>query len=95
MRILIEKADWIVTVDASRRLLRAGSILIENDRIAFVGSAGDLPSSIDVDRRIDGRGLLIAPGFVRQPMSTIRNSSAGDWPTNAISQAVAGAAVRI
>ena len=64
MRILIDEADWIVTVDAGRRLLRAGSILIENDRIAFVGSAADLPSAIDVDRRIDGRGLLIAPGFI-------------------------------
>lgn len=64
MRILIEKADWIVTVDAKRRLLRGGSILIENDRIAFVGPAADLASEIAVDRRIDGRGLLIAPGFV-------------------------------
>jgi 5-methylthioadenosine/S-adenosylhomocysteine deaminase len=64
MRILIDQADWIVTVDAGRRLLRAGSILIENDRIAFVGPAADLPPAIDVDRRIDGRGLLIAPGFI-------------------------------
>jgi 5-methylthioadenosine/S-adenosylhomocysteine deaminase len=64
MRILIEKADWIVTVDANRRLLQSASILIENDRIAFVGPASDLSPDIDVDRRIDGSGLLIAPGFV-------------------------------
>ena len=63
MRILIEKADWIVTVDAGRRLLQGGSILVENDRIVFVGPASEL-ASIDADRRIDGRGLLIAPGFV-------------------------------
>jgi 5-methylthioadenosine/S-adenosylhomocysteine deaminase len=64
MSILIEKADWIVTVDASRRLLQSASILIEDDRIAFVGPASDLSPDADVDRRIDGSGLLIAPGFV-------------------------------
>jgi 5-methylthioadenosine/S-adenosylhomocysteine deaminase len=64
MRILIEKADWVVTVDANRRLLQSASILIENDRIAFVGPACDLPPDVDVDRRIDGDGLLVAPGFV-------------------------------
>src|SRR5277367_6762211 len=57
MRILIEKADWVVTVDANRRLLQSASILIENDRIAFVGPARDLSPDVDVDRRIDGGGL--------------------------------------
>jgi len=33
VRILIEKADWIVTVDANGRLLQSASVLIENDRI--------------------------------------------------------------
>ncbi len=33
MRILIAKADWIVAVDANRRLLQSASVLIENDRI--------------------------------------------------------------
>jgi 5-methylthioadenosine/S-adenosylhomocysteine deaminase len=64
MRILIEKADWIVTVDANRRLLQSASVLIENDRIVFVGPASELSPNIDVDRRIDGSGLLVAPGFV-------------------------------
>jgi 5-methylthioadenosine/S-adenosylhomocysteine deaminase len=64
MRLLIDDAEWIVTVDAKRRLLRSGSILIENDRIAYVGPASELSSDIAVDRRIDGSGLLIAPGFV-------------------------------
>jgi 5-methylthioadenosine/S-adenosylhomocysteine deaminase len=63
-RTLIEHADWVVTVDANRRMLRSASILIEDNRFVFVGNARDLPEGIDVDRRIDGRGLLIVPGFI-------------------------------
>jgi 5-methylthioadenosine/S-adenosylhomocysteine deaminase len=64
MRIFIDKSDRATTVGANRRLLQSASIPMENDRIALVGPARERPLPLNVDRLIDGSGLLVAPGFV-------------------------------
>jgi 5-methylthioadenosine/S-adenosylhomocysteine deaminase len=33
---LIKNADWLVTMDAERRIIRHGALLIEDDRIVKV-----------------------------------------------------------
>jgi len=50
---------WIVTQDASRRILR-GDIVIEGERIVSVGQTYDGP----VDREIDATGDIAMPGIV-------------------------------
>lgn len=40
-----------------------GDVGIRGDRIAFVGPAGSLDDA-SADRRIDARGLVVAPGFI-------------------------------
>ena len=65
--VVIRNADWIVTVDRERRILRNGAIAIVDDRISFVGKDDHLPEPA---RRaagmetIDAAGLLVLPGFV-------------------------------
>jgi 5-methylthioadenosine/S-adenosylhomocysteine deaminase len=63
-KLLIENAAWVITVDRERRIIRDAAVGIEGDRFAFVGKNADLPPSFVPDRRIDGRALLIVPGFV-------------------------------
>jgi cytosine/adenosine deaminase-related metal-dependent hydrolase len=61
--ILVEHGT-IVTVDAGRRILSDGSILIDRGEILQVGPAADVRSPHPPDRVIDARNLVVAPGFV-------------------------------
>ena len=61
--ILIEHAT-VLTVDARRRLLTDGSVLVDGHTIAQVGPAASVRPSRTPDRVIDGRRFLVAPGFV-------------------------------
>jgi cytosine/adenosine deaminase-related metal-dependent hydrolase len=60
MRILIQGGDIVAYHDGGHRLLRDGALVVEDDRIAFVGRRYDGP----VDRRIDATGKLVIPGLV-------------------------------
>jgi 5-methylthioadenosine/S-adenosylhomocysteine deaminase len=61
--ILIEHAT-IITVDAERRILSDGSVLIDGRDIVQVGPAATVRPARTPDRVIDGRRYVIAPGFV-------------------------------
>jgi len=61
--ILIEHAT-IVTVDAERRVLTDGSILVDGRDVVQVGPAASVRPSRRPDRVINGRRRLVAPGFV-------------------------------
>src|SRR5499426_2407607 len=61
--ILIEHAT-IITVDAQRRILADGSLLIDGRDIVQVGPAGTVRPPRTPDRVIDGRRYVVAPGFV-------------------------------
>jgi cytosine/adenosine deaminase-related metal-dependent hydrolase len=61
--ILVEHGT-IITVDAERRLLADGSILVDGGEIRQVGPAGDVRPPRAPDRVIDARNLVVTPGFV-------------------------------
>jgi cytosine/adenosine deaminase-related metal-dependent hydrolase len=60
---LIEHA-LVMTLDAGRRILRDGSILIEGRDIVAVGPARDVRPARRPDHVIDGRRRVVTPGFV-------------------------------
>jgi cytosine/adenosine deaminase-related metal-dependent hydrolase len=61
--ILIEHAT-ILTLDAERRILRDGSVLVEGRDVVQVGPAPSVRPPRPPDRIIDGRRRVVAPGFV-------------------------------
>ena len=61
--ILIEHAT-ILTLDAGRRILTDGSVLVDGRDIVQVGPAATVRPPRTPDRVIDGRRRLVAPGFV-------------------------------
>lgn len=63
-RILIENADWIVTMDPDRRIIRDGAIAIEKDRIVDIGLHRDVASKFKADKTIDARGKFVIPGLI-------------------------------
>ena len=65
--VKIERARYVVTVDAGRRIIADGSILVEDGRIVRVGKAEELASA-RAERLIDARHLVVTPGFVNGHM---------------------------
>ena len=63
----IEGARFVLTMDPERRIIRDGSILIEDRRIAAVGTAAELATR-RADRVIDAREMVVAPGLVNSHM---------------------------
>ena len=59
MRTLIRNADIVVTMDAARREIARGDVLIEDGVIVAVGKADG-----DSDEVIDARGCVVTPGLV-------------------------------
>ncbi|PKB79160.1 MAG: hypothetical protein BZY88_14750 [SAR202 cluster bacterium Io17-Chloro-G9] len=60
--IKVHGARFIVTVDAGRRIIRDGSIIIEGGRILRVGKASELEDH-PADRVIDASEMVVTPGF--------------------------------
>ena len=58
----IDHARYILTLDRQRRIIQDGAVLVEGGRIRRVGKAAELADA-RADRVIDGRALLITPGF--------------------------------
>jgi cytosine/adenosine deaminase-related metal-dependent hydrolase len=58
----IDHARYILTLDRQRRIIQDGAILVEGGRITRVGKAVELGDA-RADRVIDGRHLVVTPGF--------------------------------
>jgi cytosine/adenosine deaminase-related metal-dependent hydrolase len=63
----IEHARYVLTLDGERRIIRDGSIVIENARISRVDKAAEV-AGVRADRVIDARHLIATPGFVNGHM---------------------------
>ena len=61
--ILIEHAT-VLTLDAQRRILSDGSVLVDGRDVVQVGPAASVRPPRTPDRVIDGRRRVVAPGFV-------------------------------
>ncbi|PZQ51693.1 MAG: 8-oxoguanine deaminase [Rhodovulum sulfidophilum] len=60
--LLLRDADLVVTMDAARREIPRASVLIEDNRIAAVGPAAELPRA--ADEVIDLAGHVLTPGLI-------------------------------
>lgn len=58
---LLRGFDVVATMDANRREVRGGYVLVDGNRIADVGED---PTGIVADEVIDGEGKILLPGFI-------------------------------
>jgi 5-methylthioadenosine/S-adenosylhomocysteine deaminase len=65
--IKIDHALYLLTVDADRRVIRDGAVVIENGQITHVGKSDEL-REITADRVIDASDMVVTPGFLNGHM---------------------------
>ena len=64
-RLLLDRAEVVVTMDPDRREIPGGSVLTEGRRILLVGPSAEIRSSAGpVDEVIDLAGHVVLPGLV-------------------------------
>ena len=63
----IDGVRYIVTMDSERRIIADGAVVIGGSRITHVGKAAEL-RGVGADAVIDGRGMVMTPGFINGHM---------------------------
>jgi 5-methylthioadenosine/S-adenosylhomocysteine deaminase len=84
--LMLRNADFVITVDGPRRVLKNASIVLAGDRIVDIDKADALDEKyagrIPATAVIDSAGTLIAPGFVNTHVHTFEHLSRGLIPDN-------------
>ncbi len=64
--LLIRHADWLITMDKQRRIIRDGALAIDDGEIKAVGRTSDLEAAgyREATRTINAHNRLITPGFI-------------------------------
>jgi len=60
--LLVEHADWLVTMEDDRARIPDGGLFVRDNVIERVGPTAELPT--EADRVIDAGGMIILPGLV-------------------------------
>jgi 5-methylthioadenosine/S-adenosylhomocysteine deaminase len=76
-RQLIKHIDWVITLDADRRMIADGAIAIAGDRIELIGKSDDLETRCKADEVIDGRDLIAIPGLIDTNVATVQQLGRG------------------
>jgi 5-methylthioadenosine/S-adenosylhomocysteine deaminase len=61
----------VLTADPARPLVENGLVGVQDGRIALVAGLGERPRAFAAERRIDGAGRVVTPGFVNVHTHTI------------------------
>jgi 5-methylthioadenosine/S-adenosylhomocysteine deaminase len=77
VRRLIKHIDWVITLDAERRMITDGAIAIAGDRIELVGKSDEVERRLPADETIDGRALIAIPGLIDTNVATVQQLGRG------------------
>lgn len=62
--LVVKHIDWLVTVDASRRILRDGALAIKDGLFVAVGKSAEIEGDWPAAKSIDARDTVATPGFI-------------------------------
>jgi 5-methylthioadenosine/S-adenosylhomocysteine deaminase len=84
--LIFRNADFLVTVDANRRVIEKGSIVVRDGIIAAVAKPDvidrEYAGSLSGAEIIDARNTLMSPGFINTHAHTMEHLSRGLIPDN-------------
>jgi 5-methylthioadenosine/S-adenosylhomocysteine deaminase len=62
--LIINKIDWLITVDSNRRVIRDGAIAVKAGRIVAVGKSDAVAKDFSAARMVDGSRTVATPGLI-------------------------------
>lgn len=62
--LIIEHIDWLITVDADRRIIKDAAIAVKGDTIEAVGKTDEIVQNYKASRKMSGKGKVVTPGFI-------------------------------
>lgn len=62
--LIVRGLDWLITVDAQRRVIRGGAVAIADGRFVDVGTTDEVDERWHAPEVLDGRHRVATPGFV-------------------------------
>ena len=62
--LLVHSIDWLITVDAERRVIRDAAVAVKDGKFAAVGKSAAIEAAWRSDRVFDARGAVGIPGMV-------------------------------
>lgn len=71
VNILI-RGGFVVTNDASKRIIKDGVVIVEGDKIVAVGKPSEIKNKYKVDKTINAKGKVVIPGFVNTHTHTFQ-----------------------
>ena len=90
--LLVRHADVLVTMDAARREVRDGGLLVRDGRIEQVGPTAELPAS--ADETLDLSGHVVMPGLINthhhlyqtltRAVPAAQNANLFDWLVSSV-----------
>ena len=58
--LLITDIDWLITIDAERRIIRDAAIAVDKGKIVAIDKSGEIAKRFAGSTQIDGRRTVIA-----------------------------------
>jgi 5-methylthioadenosine/S-adenosylhomocysteine deaminase len=62
--LLVRNIDWLITVDAKRRIIRDAAIAVKDGKFAAVDKTAAIEGAWRADRVVDGAGMVGTPGLI-------------------------------
>ncbi len=62
--LIIANIDWLITVDADRRIIRDGAVAVDRGKIVAVGKSAQIASDFSAARSVNGRYTVATPGLI-------------------------------
>jgi len=62
--LLVRNIDWLITVDAKRRVIRDAAIVVKGGKFAAIGKSAEIDKTWRADRVMETKGMVVTPGFV-------------------------------
>lgn len=68
--LLVRNIDWLITVDAGRRIIRDAAIVVKAGKFAAIGKSAAIEQAWRAENVVEGTGAVVTPGLIDNHLHT-------------------------
>jgi cytosine/adenosine deaminase-related metal-dependent hydrolase len=68
--LLVRNIDWLITVDAGRRIIRDAAIVVKAGKFAAIGKSTAIEQAWRAENIVEGKGAVVTPGLIDNHLHT-------------------------